>query len=141
MSPQAVIRMRPGCSIAPHLRVSAASPEHPLAMKVVAARRRDAEDVLFLVKHLGLSTVEQVLALCVEIFPDEPVPRTSASGSRRCAWSRLTRVHTSSGRSVGADGTALGGRSHGLVGRAEEFDEVAPADGDVRLVELAQDEV
>jgi len=58
----------------PGLRVSAASPEHLLAMKVLAARRRDAEDILFLVKHLGLSTVEQVLAVCAEIFPDEPVP-------------------------------------------------------------------
>jgi hypothetical protein len=58
----------------PALRVSAASPEHLLAMKVLAARRRDAEDILFLVKHLGLSTVEQVLAVCREIFPDEPVP-------------------------------------------------------------------
>jgi hypothetical protein len=40
----------------PGLRVSAASPEHLLAMKVLAARRRDA------------------LALCAQIFPDEPVP-------------------------------------------------------------------
>ncbi len=58
----------------PGLRVSAASPEHLLAMKVLAARRRDAEDIQFLVKHLQLSTVEQVLALCQEIFPDESVP-------------------------------------------------------------------
>jgi predicted nucleotidyltransferase len=58
----------------PGLRVSAASPEHLLAMKVLAARRRDAEDIRFLVKHLHLSTVEQVLALCAEIFADEPVP-------------------------------------------------------------------
>jgi hypothetical protein len=25
-------------------------------------------------RHLGLSTVDQVLALCAEIFPDEEVP-------------------------------------------------------------------
>ncbi len=56
------------------LRVSAASPEHLLAMKVLAARRRDAEDIRFLVDRLGLTSVEAVLALCVEIFPDEPVP-------------------------------------------------------------------
>ncbi|MGH2602428.1 MAG: DUF6036 family nucleotidyltransferase, partial [Dehalococcoidia bacterium] len=41
----------------PGLRVSAASPEHLLAMKVLAARRRDAEDIRFLVKHLRLSSV------------------------------------------------------------------------------------
>jgi hypothetical protein len=75
---------RPGtstrCSNAPRifdhpgLRVSAASPEHLLAMKVLAARRRDAEDIRFLVKHLQLGSAENVLALCTEIFPDEPVP-------------------------------------------------------------------
>jgi predicted nucleotidyltransferase len=58
----------------PGLRVSAASPEHLLAMKVLAARRRDAEDIRFLVKHLQLGSAENVLALCTEIFPDEPVP-------------------------------------------------------------------
>lgn len=56
------------------LRVSAASPEHLLAMKVLAARRRDAEDIRFLVDRLGLTSAEEVLALCTEIFPDEPVP-------------------------------------------------------------------
>lgn len=58
----------------PGLRVSAASPEHLLAMKVLAARRRDAEDIRLLVKHLHLDTAEQVLALCAEIFADEEVP-------------------------------------------------------------------
>lgn len=58
----------------PGLRVAAASPEHLLAMKVLAARRRDAGDIGFLVKHLQLNSVEAVLALCAEIFPEEPVP-------------------------------------------------------------------
>jgi len=58
----------------PGLRVSAASPEHLLAMKVLAARRRDAEDIAILVKHLGLSSSDDVLVLCAEIFPTEPVP-------------------------------------------------------------------
>ena len=56
------------------LRVSAASPEHLLAMKVLAARRRDADDIRFLVKHLQLTSVEQVLAVCAEVFADEDVP-------------------------------------------------------------------
>jgi hypothetical protein len=43
-------------------------------MKVLAARRRDAEDIRFLVKHLNLTTVEEVLGLCAEVFPDEEVP-------------------------------------------------------------------
>jgi hypothetical protein len=58
----------------PGLRVSAASPEHLLAMKVLAARRRDADDIRLLVGHLGLTTVEEVLAVCAEVFPDEEVP-------------------------------------------------------------------
>jgi hypothetical protein len=58
----------------PGLRVSAASPEHLLAMKVLAARRRDAEDIRFLVEHLNLADPDEVLALCAEIFPDEEVP-------------------------------------------------------------------
>ncbi len=58
----------------PGLRVSAASPEHLLAMKVLAARRRDAEDLSYLVKHLGLSNTAEALALCAAVFPDEPVP-------------------------------------------------------------------
>lgn len=57
----------------PGLRVSAASPEHLLAMKVLAARRRDAEDIGFLVKHLRLAGAEEVLALCAEVFPDEEI--------------------------------------------------------------------
>ncbi len=57
----------------PGLRVSAASPEHLLAMKVLAARRRDAEDIRFLVRHLGLSTPAEVLGLCADVFPDEEV--------------------------------------------------------------------
>lgn len=58
----------------PGLRVHAASPEHLLAMKVQAARRRDAADIELLVKHLGLTTVDSVLAVCAEVFPDGPVP-------------------------------------------------------------------
>ena len=58
----------------PGLRVSAASPEHLLAMKVLAARRRDADDIRFLVKHMELGSVADVLAVCSEVFPDEQVP-------------------------------------------------------------------
>lgn len=43
-------------------------------MKVLAARRRDAEDIRFLVRHLGLANSGEVLALCAEIFPDEEIP-------------------------------------------------------------------
>jgi hypothetical protein len=58
----------------PGIRVSAASPEHLLAMKVLASRRRDSDDIRFLVKHLGLTTADEVLTLCANVFPDEEVP-------------------------------------------------------------------
>jgi hypothetical protein len=43
-------------------------------MKVLAARRRDADDIRFLVKHLQLGSAAEVFALCAEIFPEEQVP-------------------------------------------------------------------
>jgi hypothetical protein len=58
----------------PGLRVSAASPEHLLAMKVLAGRRRDADDVKVLVTHLQLTSVAQVLGVLAEVFPEEEVP-------------------------------------------------------------------
>jgi predicted nucleotidyltransferase len=58
----------------PGLRVSAASPEHLLAMKALAARRRDADDIKFLIDHLRLSGPDEVLAVCADVFPDEEVP-------------------------------------------------------------------
>jgi hypothetical protein len=54
--------------------VSAASPEHLLAMKVLAGRRRDADDINYVVKHLGLSSTAEVLQICATVFPEEPVP-------------------------------------------------------------------
>jgi predicted nucleotidyltransferase len=81
LNEQASVYVAPGGDAAaarvfdhPGLRVSAASPEHLLAMKVLAARRRDADDIRFLVRHLHLSTADEVLALCGEIFPDEDPP-------------------------------------------------------------------
>lgn len=43
-------------------------------MKVLAARRRDLEDIGYLVKHLRLSSIGEVLAVCERVFADEPVP-------------------------------------------------------------------
>ncbi|GAA1766088.1 hypothetical protein [Luedemannella helvata] len=43
-------------------------------MKIMAARRRDADDIRFLVQHLNLGSVEEALSLCSDVFPDEDVP-------------------------------------------------------------------
>jgi predicted nucleotidyltransferase len=58
----------------PGLRVSAASPEHLLAMKAIAARRRDIDDLRILVGVLELTTAQQVVAICARVFPDEQLP-------------------------------------------------------------------
>lgn len=58
----------------PGLRVSTASPEHLLAMKAMAARRRDTDDVRLLVGLLNLTTAEQVVEVCSRVFPDEALP-------------------------------------------------------------------
>jgi predicted nucleotidyltransferase len=58
----------------PGLRVFAASPEHLLAMKALAARPRDAPDIRHLVAVLDLRTVPDVLALVREVFPDQEPP-------------------------------------------------------------------
>ena len=58
----------------PGIRVAAASPEHPLAMKVLAARRRDSDDIRFLIRRLDLASEDEVLAVCAEVFPEEPIP-------------------------------------------------------------------
>jgi hypothetical protein len=54
--------------------VIAASPKHLLAMKTLAARRRDVDDIRVLTKSLGLTRPDEVFAVCAEVFPDEPVP-------------------------------------------------------------------
>lgn len=57
----------------PGLRVSTASPEHLLAMKALAARRRDTDDLRLLVDRLGLRSSAEVVAVCARVFPDEPL--------------------------------------------------------------------
>jgi hypothetical protein len=67
----AEIRQHPACST---IRVFAASPEHLLAMKALAARPRDAQDIRHLAEILNLYTVPDVLALVREVFPEEEPP-------------------------------------------------------------------
>ena len=58
----------------PGLRVFAASPEHLLAMKALAARPRDAQDIRQLTELLNLHTVADVFALVQDVFPEEEPP-------------------------------------------------------------------
>jgi hypothetical protein len=56
------------------IRCMAASPEHLLAMRVMAARRaQDVGDIRFLIEKMGLRSVQDVTAVVSEVFPDQPV--------------------------------------------------------------------
>jgi predicted nucleotidyltransferase len=58
----------------PGLRVTTASPEHLLAMKAIAARRRDVDDLRLLAGTLCVTSAEQVIEVCRRVFPDETLP-------------------------------------------------------------------
>ena len=63
----------------PGLRVMAASPEHVFAMKALAARTRDIDDLRLLAGMIGVETADAALQICADFYPDEPIPpRTDA---------------------------------------------------------------
>lgn len=57
----------------PGLRVMVASPHHIFAMKALAARIRDVDDLRSLAPLAGVSSVEDALQLCRDFYPDEAV--------------------------------------------------------------------
>ena len=58
----------------PGLRVTAASPRHVFAMKALAARIRDIDDLRLLAGIIGVDSAETAIQICAEFFPDEEVP-------------------------------------------------------------------
>lgn len=61
----------------PGLRVLAASPRHLLAMKCLAARREDEEDIRFLLARLGVKSASEALDVVLSIYPEARLsPRT-----------------------------------------------------------------
>jgi predicted nucleotidyltransferase len=63
----------------PGLRVTAASPHHVFAMKALAARTRDIDDLRLLAGIIGVESAETAFQICAEFFPDEEVsPRVAA---------------------------------------------------------------
>jgi hypothetical protein len=59
---------------APGIRCMAASPEHLLAMKVMAARQsQDGHDIRFLMERLGLTSYDDVRRTVGEVFPTRPI--------------------------------------------------------------------
>ncbi len=62
----------------PGLRVMAASPSHIFAMKALAARTRDVDDLRLLADIVGVESADQALRICADFYPDEPVSARSA---------------------------------------------------------------
>jgi hypothetical protein len=63
----------------PGLRVMAASPDHIFAMKALAARTRDIDDLRLLAGIVGVESAEHALQICADFYPDEPVSLRSAA--------------------------------------------------------------
>ncbi len=63
----------------PGLRVTAASPRHIFAMKALAARTRDIDDLRLLAEMIGVESAETAMQICAEFFPDEAIPPRSAA--------------------------------------------------------------
>lgn len=64
----------------PHLRVTMPVPEYLLAMKCMAARiggtvgeQSDVPDILFLIRHLGLRSADEVLGIVQQYYPSNLV--------------------------------------------------------------------
>lgn len=55
----------------PHLRVQVSSARHLVAMKALAARRQDLDDLRVLIALLGLTGSTEVLHIVAEVFPAE----------------------------------------------------------------------
>ena len=63
----------------PGLRVTAASPRHIFAMKALAARTRDVDDLRLLAGIIEVDSAEAALRICAEFFPEEQVPPRTAA--------------------------------------------------------------
>ena len=63
----------------PGLRVAAASPAHIFAMKALAARTRDIDDLRVLADIIGVESADEALQICADFYPDEPLPDRSTA--------------------------------------------------------------
>lgn len=63
----------------PGLRVMAASPAHIFAMKALAGRARDIDDLRLLAEIVGVESADDALRICADFYPDEPMPTRSAA--------------------------------------------------------------
>jgi hypothetical protein len=48
-------------------------------MKALAARTRDVDDLRVLADIIGVESADEAVQICVEFYPDEPVPQRSVA--------------------------------------------------------------
>jgi hypothetical protein len=65
----------------PGLRVMAASPEHVFAMKALAARTRDIDDLRLLGDMIGVETAETALRICADFSSASSTPPPANSSA------------------------------------------------------------
>jgi hypothetical protein len=58
---------------------TAASPRHIFAMKALAARTRDIDDLRLLAEMIGVDSAATAVQICAEFFPEEDIPPRSAA--------------------------------------------------------------
>ena len=75
-----------------HLTVTGASAKHLLAMKLLAARGKDREDIAVLCKHLGLKGPQEAIRIYKDLFPDEKL-KSRASEFLDLAFRTRTQGH------------------------------------------------
>ena len=61
----------------PGLRVMAASPHHIFAMKALAARARDVDDLRLLADIAGIESADDAIQICADFYPDESISQRS----------------------------------------------------------------
>jgi hypothetical protein len=83
----------------PGLRVTAASPHHIFAMKALAARTRDIDDLRILADLIGVDSAEMALRICEDFFPDESVPPRTVAVLQELFGLRASQI---SGPGIGA---------------------------------------
>jgi hypothetical protein len=61
----------------PGLRVLVASPRYPLALKLLASRREDEQDIRMLLNLLQIQSVDEALAAVLQVYPEGQIlPKT-----------------------------------------------------------------
>ena len=83
-----------------YLTVTGASAKHLLAMKLLAGRNRDRQDVATLAEHLKLKEPGDAIRIYKDLFPDEGSSLRRAS----CSTGRSERGHGSTNGTRGRAG-------------------------------------